>query len=82
MESHVTKEYIVKKINQLKMGDVLQVTDVPLKCDSDYKRVFIKMKWKPLTSQAEFAYNRLLSGENVKFVYNYPWYWKLVKSRA
>jgi len=82
VETHVTKEYIVKKFNQLKLGEILQVTDIPLKADADNKRVFIKIKWNPVTIQGEFIYKRLSSGENIKFVYDSPWYWKLVKSRS
>ena len=43
VETHITKEYISKKFDKLKLGDILQITDVPLKMDSDYTRVFIKM---------------------------------------
>jgi hypothetical protein len=81
VETHITKEYISKKFDKLKLGDILQITDVPLKMDSDYKRVFIKMRWKPVTTQGEFIYKRLAGDENVKFVYDDPWYWKIVKSR-
>ena len=31
VETHITKEYISKKFDKLKLGDILQITDVPLK---------------------------------------------------
>jgi hypothetical protein len=81
VETNITREYIVKKFAKLRLGDIMHISDTPLKGDSDYKRVFIKIKWRPATSQGEFIYKRLSSGDNIKFVYDEPWFWKIVKSR-
>ncbi len=82
VETFVTKEYILKKFSKLNLGEITQITDIPLRSDNDYKCVFIKIKWNPITTQGKYVYTRLINGENVKIMYDPPWHWKIVASRV
>lgn len=46
-----------------------------------YKRAFIHFKFWPRTSQATEVRLKLLNGEEVKVVYDQPWYWRISASR-
>jgi hypothetical protein len=81
IESNISNEYIFKIFSKLRIGVIEKITDVPLRSDSDYKRVFIKIKWDRQTPNGGFIYNRLNSGETVKVVYETPWYWKIMASK-
>ena len=81
MENHISKEYIRKKIAELRLGDIVKITETPLRSEEDYKRVFIKIRWHPFSEKSKYIYSRLKAGENIKLVYDSPWYWKLVASR-
>jgi len=81
IESNISNEYIFKIFAKLRIGVIQKITDVPLRSDSDYKRVFIKIKWDRKTQNGGFIYNRLSSGETVKVVHETPWYWKITASK-
>ena len=81
VENHISREYIRKRMTELRLGEIIKITETPLRSEEDYKRVFIKVRWNPLGEKSNFIYNRLKSGENIKLVYDSPWYWKLVASR-
>jgi len=81
IESHISKEYIRTIFSKLKIGEIQKITEVPLRNDSDYKRIFIKLVWQPNTPTAEYIHTRLVKGEDIKLVYNEPWYWKVVSCK-
>jgi len=74
-------EYIKKIFMKLQIGEIIKITETPLKSDNDYKRVFIKIKWNLLQPGSNYIHDRLNSGDNLKIVYEMPWYWKIVASR-
>jgi hypothetical protein len=81
IENHITKEYIKNKLKTLNLGEILKITETPLRSDLCYKRVFVSVRWNPKDERSNFVYNRLKTGDNVKLLYDPPWYWKLVASR-
>jgi len=81
LEAHVSNDYIRSVFSKLQLGEIKRITDMPLKNDRDYKRIFIQVAWKPRDPSAEYIYQRLRQGEDVKIVYNQPWYWKVVSCR-
>ena len=44
--------------------------------NDNYQRVFIHFKYSSMLK------NRLLSGQDIKIVYNEPWFWKCSASRV
>jgi hypothetical protein len=81
IDSGISNDYILKTFTKLNIGSIQKITDIPLRSDSDYKRVFIKVKWNGNTANGKYIYNRLKSGENAKIVYEMPWYWKITASK-
>ena len=81
IESNISNDYIFKVFSKLRIGSIQKITDVPLRSDREYKRVFIKLKWDVNQTTSSFVYNRLKSGETVKVVYEMPWYWKITASK-
>jgi len=81
IESNISNDYVLKVFSKLRLGIIQKITDVPLRSDHDYKRVFIKLKWDMNQATSCFIYNRLKSGETVKIVYEMPWYWKITASK-
>jgi hypothetical protein len=81
IERDTSIEYIKKIFMKLQIGEIIKITETPLKSDNDYKRVFIKIKWNLLQPGSNYMHDRLNSGDNLKIVYEMPWYWKIVASR-
>jgi hypothetical protein len=81
LETHISNDYIRSVFSKLKLGEIKRITDVPLKNDRDFKRIFIQVAWNPRDPSAEYIYDRICKGEDVKIVYNQPWYWKVVSCR-
>lgn len=81
IDSGTSNDYILKTFTKLNIGSIQKITDIPLRSDQDYKRVFIKVKWNGNTTNGKYIYNRLKSGENAKIVYEMPWYWKIIASK-
>jgi hypothetical protein len=81
IDNYIKKEYIKNKISLLNLGTILRITETPLRSDAEYKRVFISIKWDPQDERSTYVYNRLKAGDNVKLLYDPPWYWKMVAGR-
>lgn len=81
LETHISNDYIRSVFSKLQLGEIKRITDVPLKNDRDFKRIFIQVAWNPREHSAKYIYERLCHGEDVKIVYNQPWYWKVVSCR-
>ena len=81
IERETSIEYIKKIFMKLHIGEIIKITETPLKSDTDYKRVFVKIKWNLLQPGSKYIHNRLNMGDNLKIVHEMPWYWKIVASR-
>jgi hypothetical protein len=77
MENIITKDYILRTFNKLKIGSIEQISEIPLRNDTRYKRIIIKVNWSD-SDNANFIQNRLDNNETVKVVYEFPWFWKVV----
>lgn len=77
MESSISREYIYTKFQQLNIGRIDKLTEIPLRNDSSYKRIILKLKLN--NSKNAFDIKEFLEKSgSVKIVYNMPWYWKVV----
>lgn len=52
------------------------------KNNDSYQRVFIHFKYWPDNDRSVMLKERLLSGQDIKVVYNEPWFWKCSASRV
>lgn len=59
--------------------DLLSRTD---QNGTPFGRVFIHLRFWPKTEEAQSIRNRLIAGEQIKIVYDNPWYWKCGASRV
>lgn len=52
------------------------------KNNDSYQRVFIHFKYWPNDERSTMLKNRLTNGQDIKVVYNQPWFWKCSASRV
>lgn len=65
-------------LNAIDRVDMIERTN---KGGDPYKRAFVHFKFWPRTEQATEVRLKLLNGEEVKVVYDQPWYWRISASR-
>ena len=78
VENAVSKDYILKTFNKLKIGIIEQISEAPLHNDIKHKRVFIKVRWSEESENAKNIITRLSNKETVKIVHEFPWFWRVV----
>jgi len=81
MESSISKDYIYKTLCNLKMGNIINIVEMPLKNDPTHKRAIIRINWYK-TIESLNIQKTLLEKGSIKIVYNMPWYWKIVPSHS
>jgi hypothetical protein len=82
MDKNISKQYIFDKLRKLNFGYIEKIIEIPLKNNTDHKRVLIKIKWNNYPDTMNYK-TRLNNGESIKLVYdmiNVPWFWKIVVS--
>ena len=72
-------------LNELELGEIERIDMVERETrDGDlYQRVFIHFKsWNGPHTQGGVVRQRVLDGEEVKIVYDDPWFWKIWASKS
>ena len=72
----ITENQIKQVFNQINIG-IIDHIDIVTKKDEKYKRVFIHMKKWFTTENAKIAQERLKNNEDIKIIYEEPWFWKI-----
>ena len=81
---NITRSHVYKTINDLNLGIIDHIDMVRRKNEKgeDFQRVFIHFsKWHS-NSVADRARTLLLSGKEVKIIYDDPWFWKISANRS
>ena len=81
MDVSISRDYIYSIFNRLNVGHIEHMNEIPLRNESDYKRVILRIRW----NQSPTAMNmrQFLSEKGyVNIVYDMPWFWKVVIQRA
>jgi hypothetical protein len=81
---NITRNHVYKTINDLNLGVIDHIDMVRRKNEKgeDFQRVFIHFsKWYS-NSVADRARTLLLSGKEVKVIYEDPWFWKISANRS
>jgi hypothetical protein len=81
---NITRSHVYKTINDLNLGVIDHIDMVRRKNEKgeDFQRVFIHFsKWHS-NSVADRARTLLLSGKEVKVIYDDPWFWKISANRS
>jgi hypothetical protein len=76
VQPKVTENQIKSIINQVNIGTIHHI-DIVTKKDEKYKRVFIHMKKWFTTENAKIAQERLQNNQDIKIIYEDPWFWKI-----
>ena len=80
-----TRKDLYGVIERLDLGAVERIDMVPKTNDrgESYYKVFIHFKqWNNKNTVAKATRTKLLQGEEIKIVYNEPWFWKCTASRV
>ena len=79
----ITRGHVYKTINDLKLGVIDHIDMVHRKNEKgeEFHRVFIHFsKWYS-NDVANKARNLLLTGKEIKIIYDDPWFWKISANR-
>ena len=81
---NVTRDQILKVFYKLNFGKIERVDIVHKKTlkGEEYKRVFLHYTEWNIHERADFVKDRLLSGKDIKVVYDFPWYWKISLNKS
>jgi hypothetical protein len=81
---NITRSHVYKTINDLNLGVIDHIDMVRRKNEKgeEFQRVFIHFsKWHS-NSVADRARTLLLSGKEIKVIYEDPWFWKISANRS
>ena len=82
---NITEERVWQVLDELELGEIDRIDMVERETrEGDlYQRVFIHFKsWNGPHTQGGVVRQRVLDGEEVKIVYDDPWFWKVSASRS
>ena len=78
IDNNITQTDIMSVFKKLNVGKILNIRFV----GKESKTVFIKMGYWNKNKRSQELCNRLIDGEAVNIVYDFPWYWKCVMMRG
>jgi hypothetical protein len=81
----VGKEQVLKIIQNLHLGTIQRIDMIQKKTEKGemFSRVFIHFsKWNDDSEEALQAKERILSGKDIKVIYDEPWFWKISANRS
>lgn len=82
---NITQDFIEKSFDDLLGGRFVERVDLVHKTNErgeKFKRAFIHFNSWPKNRQALSIREKLLAGEEVKIMYDYPWFWKCSASKS
>ena len=80
----ITKDQVLKIIQNLHLGIIQRIDMIQRKTEKGepFSRVFIHFsKWND-SEIATQAKERILSGKDIKVIYDEPWFWKISANRS
>jgi hypothetical protein len=80
----ISKEQVLKIIQSLHLGIIQRIDMIQKKTEKGemFSRVFIHFsKWND-SEVAIQAKERILSGKDIKVIYDEPWFWKISANRS
>lgn len=82
--SNITEKRVAFVIREVGLGEIDHIDMVPKTAEdgTKFQRVFIHFKKWNSSEAAQRARDRVLSGKEIKIVYDDPWFWKLSANRA
>ena len=82
IDATIPKSFIVSTFENLDIGKLDGVIEIPFKDSNKYKRIIVKIEWND-SERSKYILSRFEEGKNVKIVYNLPlpWFWICVPNR-
>ena len=82
IDSSIQKTFILNVFQNLQIGTIEGIIEIPFKDSPKYKRIIVRVQWND-TDKSAFFLDRFQKGQNVKLVYNpnSPWFWICVPNR-
>jgi hypothetical protein len=77
MKTTISKDYIHERLCNLKLGKIEKIIEIPLKNDPTHKRVLFRTTIDNIDTTAKLI-DHLKDRGYINFVYDTPWYWKIV----
>lgn len=78
VDSQVPMSYIKEKINNLNIGHIREIREIPLRNDPTKKRILMRFYWKEDNTKSYQIQKYMEDLGSLKIVYDMPWYWKIV----
>jgi len=74
----IQRDFIFKKLCHLRIGFIQKYVEIPLKSNSNFKRILVRVIWnkEPRTIMIR---DRIYNEKPVYIVYDHPWFWKITK---
>ena len=82
--ANITEKRVAFVVREVGLGEIDHIDMVPKTAEdgTKFQRVFIHFKKWNSSETAQRAKERVLSGKEIKIVYDDPWFWKLSLNRA
>ena len=80
MEIYIQTDFIRKTIEEKNIGNITRIIELPHKNNPKYKRVIIHVYLDENLQNSKIILDRFSIKKDVKIIYNFPWYWKIVEA--
>ena len=83
IDASIPKSLIIKTFENLDIGSLEGIIEIPFKDSNKYKRIIVKLEWND-SEKSKYILSQFQEGNNVKIVYNFPsspWFWICVPNR-
>jgi len=74
----ITRTQIFDIFKKMKIGYIQKIIENPLKSNTNFKRIIIKINWDNTQALAIELQEKLKNNKPINIVYDMPWYWKVV----
>ena len=81
IDTNTQREYIYNKINNMNMGTIDRIHEIPLRNEPTHKRVIITLRWNLRSEMTKYVQKTFVEKGSVKLVHDMPWYWKICPAR-
>lgn len=76
VETSISRNFIFEILDNMKVGLISKLTEVPIKNQEGYKRIIFNIKWS-VNDKSNDMRKLIDSKGTVNFVYKMPWFWKV-----
>jgi hypothetical protein len=83
MSSNISRKQIFDTFVKLNIGYIDRITENPLRTNTNFKRVIIRVKWDNTQPLATEIQEQLQDTNNhMNIVYDMPWFWQIYANQS